>query len=69
MARITGTAGPELGAHRHGLLATVAFQLGSSARPVFALEGSVAIAGAAVRWLKDNLGLIAESSEVGTRAE
>jgi glycerol kinase len=46
-----------------GLLTTVAYQLG--ARPaVFALEGSVAIAGALVQWLRDNLGLISSASEV-----
>ena len=46
-----------------GLLTTVAYQLG--ARPaVYALEGSVAIAGALVQWLRDNLGLISAASEV-----
>ncbi len=46
-----------------GLLTTVAYQLGS--RPaVYALEGSVAIAGALVQWLRDNLGLISSASEV-----
>ncbi len=48
---------------RSGLLTTVAYQLG--ARPaVYALEGSVAIAGALVQWLRDNLGLISSASEV-----
>jgi glycerol kinase len=46
-----------------GLLTTVAYQLGSSA-PVYALEGSVAIAGALVQWLRDNLGLVSSASEV-----
>ncbi len=46
-----------------GLLTTVAYQLG--ARPaVYALEGSVAIAGALVQWLRDNLGLVSSASEV-----
>lgn len=47
----------------HGLLTTVAYQLGD-APAVYALEGSVAVAGSLVQWLRDNLGLIASSSEV-----
>ena len=47
----------------HGLLTTVAYQIGSEA-PVFALEGSVAIAGAGVQWLRDNLGLIDSAAAV-----
>jgi glycerol kinase len=49
-----------------GLLTTIGWQLGSPAatRPVYCLEGSVFIAGAAVQWLRDGLGLIHESSEV-----
>ena len=46
----------------HGLLTTVAYQGGSSA--AYALEGSVAIAGAAVQWLRDNLGLLEAAEEV-----
>ncbi len=46
-----------------GLLTTVAYQLGSRP-PVYALEGSVAIAGALVQWLRDNLGLVSSASEV-----
>jgi glycerol kinase len=42
----------------HGLLTTVAYQLGADAAPVYALEGSIAIAGAVVQWLKDNLGIL-----------
>ena len=40
----------------HGLLTTVGYRLGD-ATPVYALEGSVAIAGALVQWLRDNLGI------------
>ncbi|MBN2114107.1 MAG: glycerol kinase GlpK [Acidimicrobiia bacterium] len=48
---------------RHGLLTTVAYQV--EGRPaVYALEGSVAIAGAGVQWLRDNLGLISSAAEV-----
>ena len=48
---------------RAGLLTTVAYQLGDEA-PRYALEGSIAIAGALVQWLRDNLALIAKSSDV-----
>jgi glycerol kinase len=48
---------------RHGLLTTVAYQVEGKAA-VYALEGSVAIAGAGVQWLRDNLGLIAAAHEV-----
>lgn len=41
----------------NGLLTTVAFQLGPTKKPIYALEGSVANAGSAVTWLKDNLSL------------
>jgi glycerol kinase len=52
-------------AHRsqHGLLTTVAYQIRSEPA-VYALEGSVAIAGASVQWLRDNLGMISQASEV-----
>ncbi|XP_039550860.1 glycerol kinase isoform X5 [Pimephales promelas] len=48
----------------HGLLTTVAYKLGRDKPAYYALEGSVAIAGAVVRWLKDNLGIIQTSSEL-----
>jgi len=51
-----------------GLATTVAYQLGDeSAR--YALEGSVAIAGSLVQWLRDNLGIIASSGDVERLAE
>jgi glycerol kinase len=53
---------------RGGLLTTAAWQLGAGARPFFALEGSIFIAGAAVQWLRDGLGLLRESSEIETLA-
>ncbi|KAF4075138.1 hypothetical protein AMELA_G00231150 [Ameiurus melas] len=48
----------------HGLLTTVAYKLGRDKPACYALEGSVAIAGAVVRWLKDNLGIIQSSTEL-----
>jgi glycerol kinase len=47
---------------RHGLLSTVGWKIGSEV--VYALEGSCFVAGAAVQWLRDGLGLIESSSEV-----
>ncbi|XP_058884849.1 glycerol kinase-like isoform X2 [Acipenser ruthenus] len=48
----------------HGLLTTVAYKLGRDKPACYALEGSVAIAGAVVCWLKDNLGIIESPEEV-----
>jgi glycerol kinase len=56
----TGTKPTE---SKHGLLTTVAYKLGKEPAR-YALEGSVAIAGALVQWLRDNLGLIKTSAEV-----
>jgi glycerol kinase len=52
----------------HGLLTTVGYQLGPNQPIVYALEGSIAIAGAAITWLRDNLGIITESRQVGDYA-
>jgi glycerol kinase len=52
---------------RHGLLTTVAYKLGKQPAH-YALEGSVAISGALVQWLRDNLGLIKASAEVESLA-
>jgi glycerol kinase len=51
-----------------GLLTTVAYKFGQS-RAHYALEGSIAITGALVQWLRDNLGLINNSAEVQALAE
>ncbi|VCX40306.1 unnamed protein product [Gulo gulo] len=48
----------------HGLLTTVAYKLGRDKPVCYALEGSVAIAGAVIRWLRDNLGIIKTSEEI-----
>src|SRR5512146_1807943 len=50
-----------------GLLTTLGYKLGEH-KAVYALEGSVAVTGALVQWLRDNLGLISQSSEVETLA-
>ncbi len=46
-----------------GLLTTIAYQFGSG-RPHYALEGAIAITGALVQWLRDNLNLIATAAEI-----
>jgi glycerol kinase len=55
--------GTEPVASHSGLLTTLAYQIGELPA-VYALEGSVAVAGALVQWLRDNLGLIHQSSDV-----
>jgi glycerol kinase len=50
-------------ASKSGLLTTLGYKIGGQ-KAVFALEGSIAIAGALVQWLRDNLGLIQRSSDV-----
>ena len=57
------TLGTEPVISQHGLITTVAWKLGD-AEPVYALEGSVAMAGALVQWLRDNLGLIDDAPEI-----
>ncbi|XP_006817241.2 glycerol kinase-like, partial [Saccoglossus kowalevskii] len=53
---------------RNGLLTTVAYKLGKDKATVYALEGSIAIAGACVRWLRDNIGIIKDAPEIETLA-
>ncbi|HDZ90745.1 MAG: glycerol kinase GlpK [Deltaproteobacteria bacterium] len=48
---------------KHGLITTVAYQRRGH-EPIYALEGSIAIAGALVQWLRDNIGLISEAPQV-----
>lgn len=50
-----------------GLITTVAYKFGS-APACYALEGSIAISGALVQWLRDNLGIIQTSAEIETLA-
>lgn len=50
-----------------GLLTTVAYQIGDRP-PTYALEGSIAVTGSLVQWLRDNLGLIGSSSEIESLA-
>ena len=58
--------GPEAIASRNRLVTTIAFQFGG--KRTYALEGSIFVAGAAVQWLRDGLGLIAAAAETGALA-
>jgi glycerol kinase len=55
--------GTELVRSKNGLLSTVCYQFGSD-RPVYALEGSIAVTGSAVQWLRDQLGIISGAADI-----
>jgi len=55
--------GEEIVPSKSGLLTTLCYKMGDS-KPIYALEGSIAITGALVQWLRDNLGMITSSPEV-----
>jgi glycerol kinase len=59
--------GTEIVPSRHGLLTTVGYRLANQPA-IYCLEGSVAMAGALVQWLRDNLGLIESAAEIETLA-
>jgi glycerol kinase len=54
--------GEELVRSQHGLLTTVCYQFGG-AKPIYALEGSIAVTGSAVQWLRDQLGIISGAAQ------
>ncbi|MBO0739077.1 MAG: glycerol kinase GlpK [Alphaproteobacteria bacterium] len=58
--------GREPAASRHQLLTTIAYRLGGET--FYALEGSIFVAGATVKWLRDRLGVIAAAAETGRLA-
>ncbi len=55
--------GEEIVHSRHGLLTTACYKFGDE-RTVYALEGSIAIAGAVIQWLRDNMRLINTAADV-----
>jgi glycerol kinase len=55
--------GKQLVRSEHGLITTVCYQIGD-AEPVYALEGSIAVTGSLVQWLRDNLGIIGSAAEI-----
>src|ERR671919_1369702 len=54
--------GTELVRSNAGLLTTVCYQFNDD-RPVYALEGSIAVTGSAVQWLRDQLGIISSAAQ------
>jgi glycerol kinase len=60
--------GNEIVASKSGLLTTLAYKIGDQ-QAVYCLEGAIAITGALVQWLRDNLGLISSAPEVETMAK
>ena len=71
---LLATVGDQPVASKNGLLSTVAWGLADRADPTrgaavtYALEGSVFVAGAAVQWLRDGLGLIDQAADIGPLA-
>jgi len=59
--------GEQAVASRHGLLTTVGYRIGKE-KPVYALEGSIAVTGSLVQWLRDQLGIISTAAEIETLA-
>ncbi len=59
--------GHELVPSKNGLLTTVCYKIGDAA-PVYALEGSIAVTGSLVQWLRDNLRMIDSAPEIETLA-
>jgi glycerol kinase len=55
--------GRDLVRSKHGLLTTVCYQFDAES-PAYALEGSIAVTGSAVQWLRDQLGIIAGAADV-----
>lgn len=60
--------GEEIVHSKNGLLTTLGYKLGD-AKPHYALEGSIAVTGSLVQWLRDNIGLIKTAPEIETLAE
>ncbi|MFB2582710.1 glycerol kinase GlpK [Herbiconiux sp. P15] len=60
--------GTEIVKSKNGLLTTLGYKLGDDA-PHYALEGSIAVTGSLVQWLRDNLGLIATAPEIEALAK
>ncbi|GAA3868278.1 glycerol kinase GlpK [Leifsonia kafniensis] len=60
--------GEEIVHSKNGLLTTLGYKLGD-ASPHYALEGSIAVTGALVQWLRDNLGIISSADEIEALAK
>ncbi|MDJ0348251.1 glycerol kinase GlpK [Cryobacterium sp. PH29-G1] len=60
--------GTEIVHSKNGLLTTLGYKLGDDA-PHYALEGSIAVTGSLVQWMRDNLGMISSAAEIETLAK
>ncbi|HLS15802.1 MAG TPA: FGGY-family carbohydrate kinase, partial [Beutenbergiaceae bacterium] len=60
--------GEEIVPSENGLLTTVCYKIGDQ-KPIYALEGSIAVTGSLVQWLRDNLGIISSAPEVEVLAD
>lgn len=60
--------GEEVVPSNYGLLTTTGYRAGPNAKTIYALEGSIAVAGSSIKWLRDQMGLIAEASDIGKYA-
>ncbi|KAI0763001.1 FGGY family of carbohydrate kinase [Fomes fomentarius] len=61
--------GEDIVLSQHGLLSTVAYQDGPKGKPMYALEGSIAVAGSAIKWLRDTMILVSTAGEGNTLAQ
>ena len=59
--------GEEIVPSKNGLLTTLCYKIGD-AKPIYALEGSIAVAGSLVQWLRDNLRMFDSAPEIETLA-
>ncbi|HTK61881.1 MAG TPA: glycerol kinase GlpK [Pseudonocardia sp.] len=59
--------GTDIQRSEHGLITTVCYQLGSE-DAIYALEGSIAVTGSLVQWMRDNLGMIGSAAEIESLA-
>jgi glycerol kinase len=60
--------GEEVVPSNYGLLTTAGYRAGPKAKTIYALEGSIAVAGSSIKWLRDQMGLISEASDIGKYA-
>jgi len=63
---LMNTGGTPVASH-NGLITTVGYRIGDGA-PVYALEGSIAVTGSLVQWMRDQMGLISTAAEIETLA-
>lgn len=56
--------GNEIVESKNGLLTTMGYQLGPDAKPIYALEGSIAVAGSGMTWLQTNMGILDDAKHI-----